>query len=43
LRRPLCRDGVRDGGDYYFDDGLGHDYYANICGITSKKCLPKDW
>lgn len=29
--------------DYVFDDGLGHTYYANICGRAAKKCLPFGW
>lgn len=37
---PLCQ---ANSGDYYFDDGLGHIYYANICGAAAKKCLPKGW
>jgi len=29
--------------DYEFNDGLGHNYYANICGAAAKQCLPKGW
>jgi len=32
-----------DDDDYKFNDGLGHDYYANICGAAAKKCLPQGW
>ena len=39
-RSSLCAAGQ---GDYTFDDGLGHTYYANICGAAAKKCLPKGW
>jgi hypothetical protein len=39
---PACRDGT-NGGDYFFDDGQGHNYTANICGTASTRCLPKDW
>lgn len=36
----LCKNG---GGDYYFADTDGHDYYANMCGTASTRCLPKGW
>ena len=39
----LCGQGNGPLGDYLFNDGLGHDYSANICGAASKKCLPKGW
>jgi hypothetical protein len=42
-RRPLCRDGSPGRKDYFFNDGLGHDYYSNICGIAAAKCLPPNW
>jgi hypothetical protein len=41
--RPLCRD-ASHGGDYFFSgDGLGHEYYANICASVSTRCLPEQW
>jgi hypothetical protein len=44
-RRCLCRPACRDYGqsDYVFDDGQGHDYYANICGNSQHNCLPPSW
>jgi hypothetical protein len=30
-------------GGYSFNDGLGHDYNANICGYSSQICLPSGW
>ena len=29
--------------DYKLDDGLGHVYYAQICGSAREPCLPKGW
>lgn len=40
-RSPLCLDG--NSGDYVLQDGLGHDYYANICGYANQICLPQGW
>lgn len=40
-RSPLCL-GVGSG-DYYFNDGLGHNYYANVCGNANQNCLPRSW
>ena len=38
---PLCRTTSQP--DYTFDDGAGHTYYANICGVSKHRCLPPDW
>jgi len=37
--RPLCNGGR----DYKLDDAYGHTYYAQICGTSSKRCLPQTW
>jgi hypothetical protein len=37
--RRLCN----AGGDYILSDGIGHTYFAQICGFAAKGCLPKDW
>ena len=37
--RGLCK----AEGDYSLDDGLGHVYYAQICGSAREPCLPKGW
>jgi hypothetical protein len=36
--RSLCSET-----DYSTDDGLGHTYYANLCGSAAKQCLPLGW
>lgn len=41
--RYVCKDTGSEAGDYHFNDGLGHDYYANICGTSAHKCLPESW
>ena len=41
LASPLCQD--EDSADYQFDDGLGHTYFANICGNSKQRCLPPGW
>ena len=39
--RSLCQE--EDEADYQFDDGLGHQYFANICGTSKQRCLPPGW
>jgi hypothetical protein len=29
--------------DYTFEDGIGHTYHAQICGLAAQPCMPKDW
>jgi hypothetical protein len=41
LRSPLCL--PETSGDYFFSDGQGHNYYANVCGNANKICLPQSW
>ena len=38
---PLCRTSSQP--DYTFDDGAGHTYFANICGVSKHRCLPAEW